>query len=121
MLPLTRFIQVDVDAALLVATDSGWFKKMITRSYLLPALPPASNFCDTDVGGIGGYEYCYGCDCYHPPSFGRAVAIFWARDHVFFFFLVCVCCVRRGLLLKLAIFKARDRVARFSVWKCLES
>jgi hypothetical protein len=54
MLPLTRFIQVDVDAALLVATDSGWFKKMITRSYLLPAFPPASNFCDTDVGGIGG-------------------------------------------------------------------
>jgi hypothetical protein len=29
------------------------------------------------VGGFGGYEYCYGCDCYHSLSLGRAVAIFW--------------------------------------------
>jgi hypothetical protein len=42
MLPHTVFTPLDVDAALLVATDSGWIKKLITRPHLLPAFPPTT-------------------------------------------------------------------------------
>jgi hypothetical protein len=39
MLPHTVLTPVDVDAALVVATDSGWVKKLFTRPHLLPAVP----------------------------------------------------------------------------------
>jgi hypothetical protein len=42
LLPHNVFVPPDVDAALLVAVQSDWKKKLITRSHLEPALPPST-------------------------------------------------------------------------------